>query len=70
MHRSLADKARARRRAVLSTLKARLAEADNVVSLFEEHPRPSPAQRSLRPEARPRAARRLPVLVLGPGMVA
>lgn len=67
MPRSLADLARARRRAALSTLKARLAADDSVISIFEgSFPRRQavPEFHSVRSNVGRLETPRLPVLVL------
>jgi len=67
MPRSLADHARARRRAALSTLKARLAADDSVVSIFEgsfSRRQAVPEFRSVRTTSGQRETHNLPVLIL------
>jgi hypothetical protein len=67
MIRSLADKARARRRAALSALSARLSTDDSVISIFEgsfPHRQAMPEFRSVRRHPNPCDAQALPVLLL------
>jgi hypothetical protein len=67
MTRSLADHARARRRAALSALNARLVADNSVISIFGgSFPRRQavPEFRSVRRHSGPPAAQVLPVLVL------
>ncbi|SMH48065.1 hypothetical protein [Maritimibacter sp. HL-12] len=67
MPRSLADRARARRRTALSALRARIAADDSVISIFEgSFPlrQAVPEFRSVRGNPGLGEPRRLPVLVL------
>lgn len=67
MHTSLADKARAGRRAALSALNARLGTTDRVVSIFENtlpRRRAVPEFHSVRHPGVMPAAAPLPILVL------
>jgi len=67
MHSSLADKARAGRRAALSALNARLGTTDRVVSIFEgtlPRRRAVPEFHSVRHPGATPATAPLPILVL------